>query len=159
MSSNFPGLTCFPAEMFSLWRNLLIVSLFSRFSFSFSLFLFVPNTSEGHGRLLEVGGALRTAGTHRDTNPQPLLHPGGGLPVHRPALQQRPDGQRGKRSVWPALPCPSESWMRIVFLPKPSLITSALLPCSDEGTIVLEQWTLSDRFNPFFSAGHFCGAF
>lgn len=113
MSSLFPGLICFPAEMFSLWWNLLIASHFSRFSF---LFFSVPHTSEGHGRLLEVGGALRTSGTHGDTNPQPLFHPGGGLPVHRPALQQRPDGQRSKWSLYLVVLFPSESWVGVIFL-------------------------------------------
>lgn len=57
---------------------------------------FLANTSEGHRGFLEVGGSLCSSGADRDKNPQSLLHPGGRLPVHRPALQQWPNGQRGK---------------------------------------------------------------
>lgn len=60
------------------------------FSLSFSI------SPEGHRGVLEVGGTLCSSGAVRDQNPQSLLHPGGSLPVHRPAVQQWPDGQRGK---------------------------------------------------------------
>lgn len=55
-----------------------------------------PTPPEGHGGLLEIGGPICSSSTGRHENPQPLLHPGGCIPVHRPAIQQRPNGQRGK---------------------------------------------------------------
>ena len=55
-----------------------------------------PSLSEGR-RLLEVGSPPRPPGAFGDAHPQPLLHPGGGLPVHRPAAQQRHHGKGGER--------------------------------------------------------------
>lgn len=60
------------------------------------LFFCFSNLSEGHRRFLEVSGTLCAPGADRDKNPQSILHPGGCLPVHRLALQQWPNGQRGK---------------------------------------------------------------
>lgn len=79
-----------------LWALLTHCFLLSTSLSSLLLSLSFANTPEGHRRFLEVGGTLCASGADRDQNPQSLLHPGGCFPVHRPALQQWPHGQRGK---------------------------------------------------------------
>lgn len=73
----------------------LVVKTFGAF-FSMSFSVSSSISSEGHRGVLEVGGTLCSSGAIRYQNPQSLLHPGGSLPVHRPAVQQWTDGQRGK---------------------------------------------------------------
>lgn len=60
-------------------------------------FFYLP--LERRGGFLEVRGSHCASGANRFQDTQPLLHPGGRLPVHRSAFQQWRDGQRGETQI------------------------------------------------------------
>lgn len=68
-------------------------------SFLFFFPFSVLDNPEGNGGVLEVRSAVCASGPNRDENPQSILHLRGCVPLHRPAVQQRVNGQRGKRSI------------------------------------------------------------
>ncbi|KAL0190277.1 hypothetical protein M9458_012975, partial [Cirrhinus mrigala] len=46
----------------------------------------------------EYGGILEVRGT-RNTDPEPVFHPGSGFQIHRPSVQQWPHGKRGEEQM------------------------------------------------------------